>query len=98
VLRHQGEVFGPVASDTTVWRALDEIGPAQLRRMAAARAKVRARLWQLFGGLPQARAAGRDIGAGLVVLDVDSTILIAHSDKDGAAATYKHTYGFHPSW
>ena len=44
VLRHQGEVFGPVASDTTVWRALNEIGPAQLRRIAVARAKVRARM------------------------------------------------------
>jgi len=34
VLRHQGEVFGPVASDTTVWRALDEIGavPATTHR------------------------------------------------------------------
>jgi hypothetical protein len=96
VLRDQGDVFGPVASDTTVWRALDEIGPAQLRRIAVARAKVRARLWQLFGGPPEARAAGRGIGDGVVVLDVDSTIVIAHSDKHGAAATYKHTYGFHP--
>ncbi|MEN3615938.1 IS1380 family transposase [Plantactinospora sp. ZYX-F-223] len=96
VLRHQHEVFGSVASDTTVWRALDEIGAAQLRRIAVARARVRARMWQLFGGAPAARAAGRDIGAGVVVLDVDSTIVLAHSDKDGAAATYKHTYGFHP--
>jgi Transposase DDE domain group 1 len=96
VLRHQDEVFGPVASDTTVWRALDEIGAGQLRRIARARAEVRVRLWQLFGGPPQARAAGRDIGAGVVVLDVDSTIVLAHSDKDGAAPTYKHTYGFHP--
>jgi Transposase DDE domain group 1 len=96
VLRHQGEVFGPVASDTTVWRALDEIGGAQLRRIAVARAKVRARMWQLFGGPPEAKAAGRGIGNGVVVLDVDSTIVIAHSDKEGAAATYKRTYGFHP--
>lgn len=96
VLRHQDEVFGQVASDTTVWRALDEIGAVQLRRIAQARAKVRVRLWKLFGGPPPARAAGRDVGAGLVVLDVDSTIVIAHSDKDGAAPTYKHTYGFHP--
>jgi transposase InsO family protein len=87
-LRHQGEVFGPVASDTTVWRALDEIGATQLRRIAVARARVRARMWQLFGGPPAARAAGREIGAGVVVLDVDSTIVLAHSDKDGAAATY----------
>lgn len=96
VLRHQREVFGSVASDTTVWRALDEIGVAQLRRIAQARARVRARMWQLFGGPPAVRAAGRDIGTGVVVLDVDSTIVIAHSDKEGAAATYKHTYGFHP--
>ena len=95
-LRHQGEVFGPIASDTTVWRTLDEIGATQLRRIAVARAKVRARLWRLFGGPPQARAAGRPIGDGVVVLDVDSTIVIAHSDKEHAAATYKHTYGFHP--
>jgi hypothetical protein len=88
VLRHQREVFGAVASDTTVWRALDEIGAGQLRRIARARAKVRARMWQLFGGPRAARAAGRDIGAGLVVLDVDSTIVLAHSDKDGAAPTY----------
>ncbi len=33
---------------------------------------------------------------GVVVLDVDSTILMAHSNKENAAATYKHTYGFHP--
>jgi DDE family transposase len=96
VLRHQRELFGPVASDTTVWRALDEIGAVQLRRITAARAKVRARMWQLFGGPPAAQAARRDIGEGVVVLDVDSTLLIAHSDKDGAAPTYKHTFGFHP--
>jgi hypothetical protein len=95
VLRHQVEVFGPVASDTTVWRALDEIDGVRLRRIAQARAKVRVRLWKLFGGPPPAKAAGRDVGAGVVV-DVDSTIVIAHSDKDGAAPTYKHTYGFHP--
>jgi hypothetical protein len=32
----------------------------------------------------------------VVVLDVDSTIVLAPSDKDGAATTYQHTYGFHP--
>src|SRR3954454_15501333 len=54
-------------------------------------------MWQLCGGPPRARAAGRDIGDGVVVLDVDSTIVLPHSDKDGAAPTYKHTYGFHPN-
>jgi hypothetical protein len=96
LLRHQPELFGRVASDTMVWRALDELGAVQLRRIAAARAKVRAWMWHLFGGPPGARAAGRDIGTGVVVLDVDSTLLIAHSDKEGAAPTYKHSYRFHP--
>jgi hypothetical protein len=32
VLRHQGKVFGQVASDPTVWRAVDEIGPASTDR------------------------------------------------------------------
>jgi Transposase DDE domain group 1 len=100
VLRHQGEVFGPVASAATCWRTLDQIGRVQRRRVARARAGTRARVWALIGGPPPARAAGRDIragdGDGVVVLDVDSTIVLAHSDKDGAAATYKATYGFHP--
>jgi hypothetical protein len=96
LLRHQQEVFGPVASDTTVWRTLNEISPARLRRIAGARAKTRARMWKLFSGPPVAKAAGRDISPGIIVLDVDSTIVLAHSDKEGAAATYKHTFGFHP--
>lgn len=42
-LRHQGEVLGAVASPPTVWRVLDEQSPAALKRVAAARAKTRAR-------------------------------------------------------
>ncbi len=41
VLRHQGQVLGPVASAPTVWRALDELTPAALRRIRVARARVR---------------------------------------------------------
>lgn len=96
VLRHQGEVFGQVASPATCWRALDEIGDVQLRRLARARAKVRARVWSLFDQVPVARAASRDVGAGVVVLDVDATLLLAHSEKENADKTYKHTFGFHP--
>jgi Transposase DDE domain group 1 len=96
VLRHQGEVFGPVASPATCWRSLDEIGVSQLRRIAKARARVRARVWALLDTMPPARAAGRHVGDGVVVLDIDSTFVLTHSDKDGAAPTYRHTYGFHP--
>lgn len=96
VLRHQPDLFGAVASAATCWRALDEIDTPHLGRIAKARARARTRVWKLAGGPPAAHAAAERLGAGVVVLDVDSTIVLAHSDKQGAAATYKHTYGFHP--
>jgi hypothetical protein len=34
VLRDQAELFGPVASDPTLWRVLDAIGPDQRERVA----------------------------------------------------------------
>ena len=31
------------------------------------------------------------------MVDADATLVLAHSDtKQGAAGTYKHTFGFHP--
>jgi hypothetical protein len=39
MLRDQAELFGSVASDPTLWRALDEIGDTQRRKIARARAK-----------------------------------------------------------
>jgi DDE family transposase len=40
--------------------------------------------------------AGAHPDADLLVVDVDGTLLDAHSDKQGAAGTYKHGYGFYP--
>jgi hypothetical protein len=47
-LRDQAELFGPVASDPTLWRALSEIGETQRRRIARARAKTREHVWSLI--------------------------------------------------
>jgi hypothetical protein len=33
---------------------------------------------------------------GPLILDLDATLVDAHSDKQGAAPTYKHDFGFHP--
>jgi hypothetical protein len=87
VLRDQPELFGPVASTATAWRvveraASDELGLAGLR---AARAQARARAWQT--------GAHAD---GLLIIDVDGTLLDAHSPKQGAAGTYKGGFGFYP--
>ena len=53
-------------------------------------------MWsRLTGGLPASRVAGTDLGD-VVVLDVDATIVVAHSEKENASPTYKRTFGFHP--
>ena len=99
VLRHQASVLGPVASAPTVWRALDEVTPARLKRIQAARARVRRHVWSQVldkqGAIPASRVAGSDLGE-VVVLDVDATIVIAHSEKENASPTFKRTFGFHP--
>jgi len=99
VLRHQAPVLGAVASPATVWRALDEITEAQVKKIVIARARTRRHVWALLaaseGGFPASRVAGTDLGA-TVVLDVDATIVISHSEKEQASPTFKRTFGFHP--
>jgi hypothetical protein len=96
VLRHQSGVLGPVASPPTVWRTLDEVTVGRSKKIAAARARVRRHVWaQLPEGVPASMVAGQDLGE-VVVLDVDATIVITHSEKEQAAATFKRTFGYHP--
>jgi hypothetical protein len=83
-LRGQERLFGPVASDTTTQRTLKAIDPGILGRVRGARAAARARAWEA-GARP-----------GSLTLDIDATLLTAHSEKDRAAGNYKHGYGFHP--
>jgi hypothetical protein len=102
VLRHQGGaagVLGPVASPPTVWRALDEVTPGRLKKIAAARARTRRHVWAQLAaspeGIPASKVAGTELGS-TIVLDVDATIVIAHSEKELASPTFKRTFGFHP--
>ena len=99
VLRHQTPVLGPVASAPTVWRALDELTPAAMKKIQTVRARVRRHVWtqlaQSEAGLPVSKVAGADLGE-VVVLDVDATIVVAHSEKEQASPTFKKTFGFHP--
>ncbi|GIH52330.1 Transposase DDE domain group 1 [Microbispora rosea] len=93
MLRAQSEVFGPIASDPTVSRLIDRLAadPARaLKAIRAARAIARERAWMLAG----THAPGADNE--LIPIDIDATIVIAHSDKDQAAPTWKKTFGFHP--
>jgi len=83
-LRDQPELFGEVASHPTVWRTLDAIDDETLERIKLARAQARRRAW----------TAGAD--PGFYVIDIDATLVGAHSDKERAAPTWKHGFGFHP--
>jgi hypothetical protein len=84
-LRDQPDLFGRVASDATAWRAIDAARRIGIDRLRAARARARERAWGL-GAAPDT-----------IVLDLDSTLVTAHSDKEGATGTFKGGYGFHPN-
>jgi hypothetical protein len=100
VLRGQAELFGPVASAPTATRTIAAAASdidATVAALDAARAVIRQRAWQA-GALPGPVAAVVDgDDGGPLPIDLDATLVTAHSDdKDGAAATYKRTWGFHP--
>jgi len=99
VLGHLEPVLGAAPSDTTVRRTLELANPRTLDRIARVRAKVRAHVWQLIcatpAGFPWLQIAGKVL-AGWLVIDLDGTLITAHSDKEGAAPTFKMGYGFHP--
>lgn len=85
-LGEQEALFGEMASAATAFRVVDRIAtaPDGLDRLRAAHAAARARVWELTG------APGR------VTVDVDATLVGAHSEKEGAAGDYKGGFGFHP--
>jgi hypothetical protein len=43
---------------------------------------------------PSARAAGRELPR--LVIDLDASVVVCHSEKELAAPTFKKTFGFHP--
>jgi hypothetical protein len=99
LLAHHAAVLGPEPSDTTVRRTLELADPRTLDKIALARARVRALAWKLIAatpaGFPWLAVAGKLL-AGWLVIDMDATLITAHSDKQGAAPTFKKGYGFHP--
>jgi hypothetical protein len=96
LLRSEPGLFGSVASDPTVSRliaALATDAPKALAAIGSARAAARRTAWTAAGD--RAPDHGVDAEAPLV-LDVDATLVTAHSDKEQAAPNFKRGYGFHP--
>ena len=73
-------LLGPVASVPTAWRVLErlgQLGEDGLAALRAARAQARAHAWRA-GAWPPRR----------LILDLDATLLVAHTDcKQGAAGS-----------
>ena len=85
-VRDQQALFGSVASDATAFRVIDAIAsdPDGLDVLRAAHARAREQVWKLAG------APAR------LTIDLDATLIGAHSEKEGAAGTFKGGFGFHP--
>src|SRR5450631_2645120 len=84
--RDQDALFGPVASGSTAFRMIDRVAstPGLLDAVRSAHARARARFWKLHGAPER------------LTIDVDATLITAHSEKENAAGNYKGGYGFHP--
>lgn len=96
VLRAEPGVFGSVASDPTVSRlitALAADAPKALAAIGWARAAARTAAWTAAGD--RSPDHGIDVEAPLII-DVDATLVTAHSDKEQATPNFKRGYGFHP--
>ena len=83
-LRNEPQLFGEVASDPTAWRVISSLHSESFRQIGKARAGARARAW----------AAG--MAPGTITLDIDATLIGAHSEKEDARANYKGGFGHHP--
>ncbi|MFZ3492017.1 IS1380 family transposase [Streptomyces sp. 5.8] len=96
---HHQRIFGPPVSDSTTRRALAAMDTATANGIARVRARVRRHVWTLLelrpGGFPWLTVAGKRLHR-WVVIDMDATIITAESKKQGATATWKKSFGFHP--
>jgi len=86
VVREQDALFGAIASDSTAFRVIDRLAaePELLDALRLAHARARERFWELHGAPTR------------LTIDVDATLITAHSEKENAAGNYKGGYGFYP--
>jgi hypothetical protein len=101
VMGDQHEVFGPVASVPTCWRALEETaagGGRAAARISSAVNAARRQAWAAavarHGALPGVRVADKVLD-GVTCIRLDASVVPAHSEKELAEPNYKG-FGHHP--
>ncbi|MGW2206872.1 hypothetical protein [Streptomyces sp. NPDC001774] len=89
-------LFPNPVSDSTLRRALQAVDAPVAARVERVRAAVRRVVWAWLalrpGGFPWISVCGRQL-AGWYVLDLDATVVTCTSRKEGAAGTFKGTWG-----
>lgn len=85
-----------MASDPTISRPIPTLAsdaPKVLKAINDACSEARAEAWRLAGR----HAPNHGVGVNQpLTIDVVTTLVTAHSDKEDAKPTFKKGYGFHP--
>ena len=88
LIRSEPGLYGLVASDATISRTIAALAgdvAAVEKAVAAARTAARAHVWHRAGThAPNHAASATDP----LVIDLDATLITAHSEKENAAATF----------
>ncbi len=86
LLAQVADITGLTEALSTAFRVINRIAstPGLLDAVRDAHAVARARVWELAGAPDR------------VTIDLDATLITAHSEKDRAAGTFKGGYGFAP--
>jgi hypothetical protein len=96
LVRSEPGIYGSVASEATVSRTVAGLAADAdrvLAAIAAARRAARSRVWDLAGDDAPNHGVTADDP---LIVDLDATLITAHSDKEQAAPNFKRGYGFHP--
>ncbi|MFI6360672.1 IS1380 family transposase [Streptomyces sp. NPDC050743] len=92
-------LFPKPVSDSTLRRALEAVDGPVAARIERVRAVIRRAVWTWLAlrpaGFPWISVCGRRL-TGWYVLDLDATVVTCTSGKEGAAGTFKGTWGHHP--
>jgi hypothetical protein len=96
---HWRTLFPRPVSDSTLRRTLQTVDAPVAARIERARAVIRRVVWTWLalrpGGFPWITVCSREL-TGWYVLDLDATIVTCTSPKEGAAGTYKGSFGHMP--
>ncbi|EME67287.1 putative transposase [Rhodococcus ruber BKS 20-38] len=95
-LRAHPEIFGAMASDPTVSRLISVLAADTDTTLAAigrARATARRHAWAAVGTSAPDHTIDE---AHPLIVDIDATLVTAHSENEYTAPTFKRGFGFHP--